>query len=181
MVKKVPKYWYKIKLPIADCEVYRVGNGTICTEAKLVSLGPKFGPRVSTCEPWPPNVRLCSDRPAPPSGQWLINKARPSADPHNSSNQLSMASSITGHCCNYSLDCRPCHRQCWYFIGPPGAGQLRRLYRYIYYIYLYTEYWFYYSWLGLQKVNVTPIPSFYQVFIKKSDDTGETFRQDTWT
>lgn len=117
------------------------------------TLGPKFGPRVSTCEPWPPNVRLCSDRPAPPSGQWLINKARPSADPHNSSNQLSMASSITGHCCNYSLDCRPCHRQCWYFIGPPGAGQLRRLYRYIYYIYLYTEYWFYYSWLGLQKVN----------------------------
>lgn len=100
-----------------------------------MSLGPKFGPRVSTCEPWPPNVRLCSDRPAPPSGQWLINKARPSADPHNSSNQLSMASSITGHCCNYSLDCRPCHRQCWYFIGPPGAGQLRRLYRYIYYIY----------------------------------------------
>lgn len=118
-----------------------------------MSLGPKFGPRVSTCEPWPPNVRLCSDRPAPPSGQWLINKARPSADPHNSSNQLSMASSITGHCCNYSLDCRPCHRQCWYFIGPPGAGQLRRLYRYIFYIYLYTEYWFYYSWLGLQKIN----------------------------
>lgn len=29
MVKKVPKYWYKIKLPIADCEVYRVGKGSI--------------------------------------------------------------------------------------------------------------------------------------------------------
>lgn len=29
MVKKVPKYWYKINLPIADCEVYRVGKGSI--------------------------------------------------------------------------------------------------------------------------------------------------------
>lgn len=29
MVKKVPKYWYKIKLPIAVCEVYRVGKGSI--------------------------------------------------------------------------------------------------------------------------------------------------------
>lgn len=29
MVKKVPKYWYKIKLPIADCEVYSVGKGSI--------------------------------------------------------------------------------------------------------------------------------------------------------
>lgn len=29
MVKKVLKYWYKIKFLIVDCEVYRVGKGFI--------------------------------------------------------------------------------------------------------------------------------------------------------